>query len=87
MKNCDFKTDVGQEKATEIAKNIFCDFEEIDTGFTDYGTMNITVDDIFEFKFTTVDDLLQAKRIITLLELKKLERPMKYRKNWHDKRL
>lgn len=74
MKNYDFKTEAGQKKATEIAKSIFCDFKSIDTEFTDYGVMNITVDDIFDFRFTSIDDIFQVKRIITLLELKKLDR-------------
>lgn len=74
MTNLDFKTEDGQKKATEIAKSIFDDFTNVEMEFTEYGTMNVTVDDIFQFRFASSDDLLQTKRVLTLLGLKKLDK-------------
>lgn len=74
MANLDFKTKEGQAKATELAKEIFHDFENVETTFTETNTMYVTVNDAFEFRFFDEDSFLQMKRIITLLELKKLDK-------------
>lgn len=74
MAKLDFKTEEGQSKATEIAKKIFYDFDETETEFSEFGTLCVTVDGVFDFRFATADDLLQIQRLIMLLELKKLDR-------------
>lgn len=69
----DFSKEEGKAKGTALAKEIFADFDKVETAFTEYGSMEIFVDDCFEFSFRS-DDLLQAKRLVRLLELKKLDR-------------
>lgn len=74
MANLDFKTEGGKAKAEKIAKDIFSDFDKVELEFSEIGTLYVTVDDIFEFRFFDEEALLQAKRICTLLELKKLDK-------------
>lgn len=74
MAKWDFKTQEGQAKATEFAKEIFRDFDKVETEFSESGyNVTVTVDDCFEYSFTE-DNLTQTKRLLVLLELKKLDK-------------
>lgn len=74
MENFDFKTKSEQERGDKIAQDIFSDFDDVKTEFTEYGTMKVTVDEVFDFSFISADILLQTKRIVKLLDFKKLDR-------------
>lgn len=78
MAKMDFKTEQGKAKAEEIVKEIFGHFDKVETEYTEYGRLNVTVDDVFEFHFTD-DELIQTKAILSLLSLKRLEKKVMIR--------
>lgn len=74
MAKLNFKTQEGQTKATELIKDIFCDFDKVETEFSESGYgVTVTIDNCFEYSFTE-DNLTQTKRLLMLLELKKLDK-------------
>lgn len=73
MRNLDFKTADGKLKTDQILQMLFRDFDSMIFSFTEYGTVEVVLDDVFEFSFTA-SDLLQIKKVVSLLDLKKLDR-------------
>lgn len=61
MAKVDFKTEEGKKEAERIAHEIFYAFGNVQTEFSEYGLMTVTVDDVYVFKFATEESLLQTK--------------------------
>lgn len=61
MINVDFKTEEGKNEAQRIAREIFRDIGNMQVEFSSYETMTVVVDDVYVFKFPSVESLLQMK--------------------------
>lgn len=74
MAKLDFKTQEGKTKAKELVQDIFHDFDNVESVFTESGYgLTVRVDDCFEYLFTE-DNLLQIKQLLWVLQMKKLDR-------------
>lgn len=70
----EFQTAESKEAAEAIVKRIFEDFENVKITFSDYGAIEVTVDDLFSFCFVGKENLLQALRVQKVVEWKRLEK-------------
>lgn len=70
MANLDYRTAEGETKVEELANELFQGFDKVEPHYSEYS-FTIIVDNAFEFSFMSIDELMQTKRIIKLLELKR----------------